>query len=311
MFYLCNKFLCNISFPLAGLYFIFLQVALLIISSYWILRHYRLGIVILPVTVFYCFVLFLTPVGLTWFERGQFDIYSALAILFFMFAVYEKKAYAFVVSGLFFSLKFTAIILFIQAFIIYLLFYRGKGSFKFFCLWMGTLLLTLAFFPRQLVFDSFLALFKFQNQSPAGVTLAGKMPYVYVGVLSILSVLGYLTALLLRKNEGAFLKTFLPYLTALLAFDLLMPVRGWEYRFLCFLGFVPMLIPWAMKYKDDHLYSSVFIFLFAVFLMTGLHAYRIFFVIPEKDIYFTVIYVAYFVVIGIGSILKVCFKRSS
>ena len=121
LIFLLSKTLAHFVFPTAVLLHIASQVILLLAASYFVLRYYGLGIFILPVSLIYFMVLFLTPVGLSWFERGKFEIYPAISILLFMFAVYENKWYLFL-AALFASIKWTVMPFFAQAFPIYLLF---------------------------------------------------------------------------------------------------------------------------------------------------------------------------------------------
>ncbi|MBF0331955.1 MAG: hypothetical protein HQL17_08495 [Candidatus Omnitrophica bacterium] len=309
LFYMCNRLFCGISFPQAALCFIFLQVAILLISSFWILRYYRLGVLIVPTAVLYFFLLFLTPVGLTWFERGQFDIYPALSILFFMFAVYESKGYAFVLSAFFASLKWVAPLFFLQAFIAYLFLFHARRSWGYFGLFMGTILLTLIVFPYDLIYSYFQCLLEYQKISPlpSNISLINKIPSLVQSVLIILSSGAYVLALFQCKEKGIFFKTFLPYATGLLALNILMMSRPWEYKALCFLGFVPMIVPWAMKFTNSYVYRVVFLVAFGLFLMIVFRTYGLFMPLPIGAEVITTIYLAYFM--GIVT-LSVLFIRS-
>ena len=123
-------------------------------------------------------------------------------------------------------------------------------------------------------------------------------------LLLIISLLIYLIFLSMCKNKTIFLKTFLPYMTGLLALDLLTISRAFEYRALCFLGFIPMLMPWMIKYKNNAFYVILFILAFALFTITAFHGYGLFSTIDIKEQYFTAFYLAYF--IGITT-LTICF----
>lgn len=210
LFYLYKKIFSDMPFAQAALSYIFLQVLILIISSYWVLRYYRLGIMIIPVSVLYFFILFLTPVGLGWFERGQFDIYSGVAILFLMFAIYESKSYAFVLSAFFASLKFSAILFILQAFVIYLIFFRNPKALKSFILFVSVVLLTFIFFPVSLIKSYLVCCIEFNNASHFvdGISLQRIMPFWSIKYVPILGLSCYFLILFLKKKEPVFFKTF-------------------------------------------------------------------------------------------------------
>jgi len=306
-FFLCNKFLGKLPFGQAALSFLFLQIILLFISSFLVLRYYRLGLIMIPLTVVYSYLLFLTPVGLSWFERGQFDIFPALSILFFMFAVYESKGYAFVLSALFASFKWTACLFFVQGFIIYLVYCFDLKSLKHFSIFAGVLLLTLVFSPYKLILNSFLALYKFQRLSPMGPTLTNRLPAESIYLLLILSLLGYLVILLMCHHKKIFLKTFLPYMTGLLALDLIIISRAFEYRALCFIGFLPMLLPWIIKFKNISFYKIFFVFTFSLFIIAAFHGVSSNLSIYMTDENLTTIYLAYFIMISVLPIFFIAY----
>ena len=306
IFYVFNKLFCNLPFAQSVLCYLFLQVAILIVSSYWILRYYQLGEMILPVSVFYCFILFLTPVGLTWFERGQVEIYSAVSILFFMFAVYERKSYAFLLAAFFGSLKFANAFFFFQAFFCLLILFRDIKTVRFLGIFIGIILLTFIFFPMDLISSYLNCCYKYQLlRETQGISLIGRTPFMGVVPILIFSLLIYPLSLLIRNRntQKVFFETFLPYMTALAAFDLLIPRIAYEYRTLCLLGFVPVLIPWLVKYKGNYIYKTVFISCFALFMLFAFHSYSIFLNIPTTSGCFIYVYMIYFLVITIFSVL--------
>ncbi|MBF0512008.1 MAG: DUF2029 domain-containing protein, partial [Candidatus Omnitrophica bacterium] len=148
--YLYNKTFCHLPFPRSALLHLLFQVFLLMIGTLFVYRYYRLDILILPTLVLYAVLIGLTPVGLSWFERGQFDIYPAVAILFFVFGVTESKWYAFVLSALVASLKWNMIPFFVEGFVFYLLFYGDKRRFQFLGVFLGIIAVSVILFPQYM-----------------------------------------------------------------------------------------------------------------------------------------------------------------
>jgi len=258
----------------------------------------------LPVALSYFIILFLTPVGLSWIERGQSDLYSALAILFFMFAVYESKAYAFILSAFFVSLKPTISPLFIQAFILYLLIDFNFKKLLFFFLFTATVLATLLLFPQYST--AFLTLvYKTRLSLVEGITLVRRMPDIVVFLIPIFSLLVYLIPLCLNPQKHIFLKTFLPYSTGLVAINILLTFTSWEYRMISLLGFFPMAIAWVNFYSRDRIYTKEFISLLLIFLFIATHGFWIISAIAPKWEYFIASYMAYYLAIAVISISRI------
>lgn len=305
--YLYNKTLCHFLYPQAVILHLFLQIFLLLSASYYVLNYYRLNFMALPVTLIYFIVLFLTPVGLAWAERGQFDIYTALAILFFMFAVYESNAYAFILAAFFASLKPTIAPFFVQAFIVYLLIDFNHKKLLFFFLFAAVILINLLFFPHySILFLTAVYTIRFWSQ---GLTLVNRMPSIIILFIPIISLLVYLIPLGLKAQKHISLKTFLPYATGLVTIDILLTPISWEYRTLCLLGFIPMAIAWFFHYCRDILYRREFILLFLLFLFVSFHCFWFLSsastMWSPKPEYFIASYIAYYLAIAVISISRI------
>ena len=54
------------------------------------------------------FCLFLTPVGLSWFERGQFSLYVSLSYLWLVLGLVNRNGYYIFLSALFAYVKWTS-----------------------------------------------------------------------------------------------------------------------------------------------------------------------------------------------------------
>jgi len=283
-------------------YVIFLILMLLLSASYYVLSYYRLSFMAIPVSLIYLIIIFLTPVGLTWVERGQCDIYPALAILFFMFAVYESKASAFILAAFFASLKLTIAPFFIQAFILYLLIDFNYKKLFFFFLFAAVILTTLLIFPQYSI--AFLTSV-FSVPFVEGITLVNRMPHIVILLIPFLSLLVYLIPLYLSPRKDLFLKTFLPYSTGLVAIGVLLPPTSWEYRTICFLGFIPMVIAWLNRYSWDKIYTREFISLFLLFLVVTFHGFWFISAIRPAWEYFIASYIAFYLAIAVISISRI------
>ena len=302
--WLYHHSLCHMGFPQAILWHLGIQITLLLSASFFILKYYRLSFMFLPVAVSYFVMLFLTPVGLAWVERGQADIYSALAILFLMFAVYESKTYAFILAAFFISIKPTIAPLFVQTLIIYLLINFNYKKLFDFSLFTLIVLMAMFCFPQYSI-HYWILVYKARLWLLEGITLVGRMPDTVVFLIPIVSLLAYLIPLYFVRGKDIFLKTFLPYATGLAAVNILLTYSSWEYRTISFLGFIPMVIAWAKAYASDKLYKREFLNLFILFLFVALHGFWVIREVAPKQEYFIASYLAYYLAVAAISLLRI------
>ena len=306
--YLYNKTFCKFPFAQAALLHLSFQIVVLLGATYFVLRHYRLSIMVIPVTIVYFIILFLTPVGLSWFERGQFDIYPALAILFYMFAVDTSQGSMFAMSAFFASLKGTVFPFFIPAFIMYLLFKPSFKKLKFFLIFTSVILAAMLFFPYCWK-SCLLANYQYQNSYIGGITLVNKIPRWALYIIPLMSALIYLIPLFLNKRTSSFPRTYLPYMTGVGALSILLASLSYEFRAICLIGFLPMVIRWAIKYKQDQPYQIGCIVLFVLFLFTVFHGYWIIDKMDLDEGTIINIYLLYFVSITTASVFNIFSKK--
>lgn len=304
VYYAYGKIIGDASFDNSVLVHLLIQVILLMTITFFILRYYNLYYLIFPIILIYLILLFLTPVGLSWFERGQFDLYPALAIMLFLFAVYESKAYAFGLSAFFASMKWTAALFFVSAFLIYLIFSDEKRKFWFFGIFSGVFALSLIVFPNYSI--KYLAnLSSLQGNYVEGITLVNRMPMTIIFLLPIIALIFYVIFLFLTKDRKyIFLNTFLPFMSGIAVFGLLMPSITWEYRLVSFIGFIAMAFVWCVKYSNDRVLRTEFILTFAVFLIGGFHCFWILGISNPKMEYMILVYLAYFIAMTIFTLLR-------
>jgi len=304
LYYIYRHTFCHFTFGEAALWHLLSQILLLFLSTYFILRYYHLRLMFLPLTVTYSALLFFTPLGLSELERGQFDIYSALSILWFLFAFYERKNYAFVLAALFASLKWTSAPFFFQAFLIYLLVGKNKSRFKFFALFTGTFLLTLILFPQHIT-NYLSSLYNTQIFHQEGdISLVDKTSPLLLYLLPSLSPLLYALSLIFNKRDNIFLLTFLPFMSALAVLDLLIPSSTYQYRAIYLLGFLPMTLVWMLRLENDSTYQTLFIFLFVTFIFFVFHCLWMIKAIEFKAEYCIPIYLAFYFIVASISLLK-------
>ncbi|MBF0512007.1 MAG: hypothetical protein HQL13_06740, partial [Candidatus Omnitrophica bacterium] len=87
------------------------------------------------------------------------------------------------------------------------------------------------------------------------------------------TLLVYALPLAFYRQRKDFLFTLLPYLTCLVPVHMLVCSVNYEYRALCLLGFLPMLMPWLIKFYQEREYVVTFMCLFIIFLFFAFHGF--------------------------------------
>ena len=102
--------LTGLDFPSSVLASNFLQILAFILASFYYLKNgFASVFAIIGGMIGAGFFLFCTPVGATWFERSQTDLYMASAFLIFLKSLRDGKVKDFVLAGLLASLKWTSL----------------------------------------------------------------------------------------------------------------------------------------------------------------------------------------------------------
>lgn len=275
--FLCALSICRLSYGYAGVVHIFAQLFffgvgfVIAFKEMQILRY-------LPSALFVLIIcLFLTPAGLSWFERGQFSLYVALSYLWLFLAVLkERKDYA-VFSALFAFIKWTSLPYLALFFCVYLLtvdnlkeFRKRAGLFVFFVL---TVELMLLFFPKNSIL--FLAgLVSQEMYAPAfGISLTMILPRLAVKLLPVLLILlGYLLA----RRKGNSVVELVPYFTGSVIILLTFPAIAFEYNILSVFGLIPVVIFWSKLPRTDGLFSNMLLYSFLLFIILASFSISIF-----------------------------------
>jgi hypothetical protein len=206
----------------------------------------KIGKYILPGVLFVNLFLFLTPAGLSWFERGQFSLYIGAAILLMILGFIKKKPILVIFSALFAFNKWTS---FPTLFVIFSTAILGSKSLaegkKNFFIGGAFLLVVFALtflFPAQSM--DFLKGILQQERfaTPGGVSLAKVLPVWIEKLLPIpLIILGYFH---FKINQNIVERT-IPFLAGAAVLMLIYPTLAYEYNLPSLLGFIPLLVYWT------------------------------------------------------------------
>ena len=249
--FLCSITLCRLDYGIASLLHMAIQTLLFYFVLIYSFITLKLEKELLPGLFLVNSLLFLTPIGLSWFERGQFSLYVGTSYLLMILGFIKKKNALILVSALFAFIKWTSFpyisVVLVAAFLNSKSLLEAKRT----LLLAGAFLLiiiTLTFtFPAQSM-DFLKGLYQQERFSvPGGISLAKVLPVWIVKFLPIPVIfVGWLHA---RMNRKDFLRS-MPFLAGSAVLMLTYPTLAYEYNLPSLLGFIPLFIFWT-KLPDD------------------------------------------------------------
>lgn len=247
--------LCRLPYGYASLLHVLIQLNLLYLSFAYCFRILQIRSYFFPSLLVTNIILFLTPVGLSWFERGQFSIYVTLAYLWLFLGILKRNPYHLFLSALFAFIKWTS---FPMIFIVIALWLinvaitvRDRSELKTTLLLAALLPLTIAVLTLFEIeaMPSFLQGLYIQEQTrkPLGLSIAILVPRYFAKSIPFLLVA--LGSLLIwwKNNTNYFL--FMPYLCAAGILSVTYPTLSFDYSTPCLLCFIPLLAYWAELIK--------------------------------------------------------------
>jgi hypothetical protein len=217
--YLCSITICKFDYGIASLLHIAIQCLffyLVFIISFKVLKIENL---ILPGLLLANIYLFLTPAGLSWFERGQFSVYIGTGYLLLFMGFIKRNPLLVLMSILFAFIKWTSFPYILVVFCVYILNSKNQERFS----------------------------------SPGGVSLTNFLPVWIVKIMPIpLIILGFLHV---KINNHAIERT-IPFMAGAGIIMLTYPTLAFEYNLPSLLGFIPLIFYWA-KLPDNPMNAPV------------------------------------------------------
>lgn len=276
---ICAYTLCLLPYGQASLVHLALQTILFIASFVYTFSVLNLRKYLLPALLLLNICLFLTPVGLSFYERGQLTLYVGLCYLWLMLAlVTGKRRYA-IVSALFGFVKWVAFPFVFVSVAVALLISKNVRELKqrvisagLFALLITLLLLTLPvnanFFVQGLVKQELGMV-----SIAMGNALVRIMPlHVVKSVPFFLIVIGFVS----RFSGNRPLPYLIPFFAGAATILVTYPTFAFDYSVPYLAAFIPFLIYWAKLPGVDRVIGWSVQGLFYVFLPLASFAQFIF-----------------------------------
>jgi hypothetical protein len=267
--FLCRVTLCNLDYGYASIFHMLIQLLLFYAFFIFAFKALNVDMNLWPGLLLANICLFLTPVGLAWFERGQFSLYVAISYLLVILGLFKRNFFLVILSALFAYIKWTSFPYIFVVISLFLLNSKNRIELKQNTLLVSAFLIPILFllllFPAKSYY--FLAGLYYQERyaTPEGVSLALILPTEMVKALPLLMViLGYFH---IKASQNVFNQT-LPYLLGSAIALLTYPTVAFEYSVSSLLCFIPLTLYWANlpnvqmnKARREFVKYSFFLFL--------------------------------------------------
>jgi len=246
--YLCAITICRFDYGYAAFLHMLLQLVFFYISFYFAFRRLGQERYFLPALLLVNFCLFLTPVGITWFERGQFSLYVALAYLWLGVGLHARDGRFILLAAVFAFIKWTSLPYLFIILAINIIASKDRRGFTRAVLYAGIfagifLLFSAPFYNASKYFLA--GLYKQElNLEPQGLSLMLLLPRVLVKALPVALIgLGWLAA---RRVENSPL-LLAPFYAGAAMLLITYPTVAYDYSVPVLFAFIPLLLVWTRQ----------------------------------------------------------------
>lgn len=273
---LCSQTLSRLDYGVACLIHLAVQVVLLWASFAYVFFRFGLRKYLLPALLLINVCLFLTPVGLSWLERGQFSLYVALCYLWMTLAVATGERRCAMLGALFGFVKWTAFPFIFVVLMVCLLQKESRLEFKerlfLSATCGGTILLLFFSLPVDGIFFLKGLLGQELTLTPSGLTLLMILPKVAVKTMPLFLVsVGCAIGVASRLQ----VRYLIPFFAGAAVILTMYPTLAYDYSVPCLTAFIPCMAYWAHLPGIDRFLGVSTQSLFVLFLLVSSYAYGV------------------------------------
>ena len=292
----CSLSFCKFEYGFASFLHILIQMLLFFVSFIYAFKVLQIEKDLFPVILLVNFCLFLTPVGLSWFERGQFSLYVSLSYLWLFLGLFNRNGYYIFLSALFAYVKWTS---FPFIFLVVLLWLLNSRSIK----ELRYSVSLASVFPLMVIFlfllyvdygtHFLIGLFDQEiTYEPQGLSLMKLFPRFMVKIFPfLLVILGYLN---IRRYKNKFL-FLIPYFMGSGIILTIYPTLAYDYSVPCLFCFLPLVIYWEKCFNVNGDFRNCLIkYLFFLFIIIA--SFSVFvseFIVIYGYILFSIIFILF------------------
>ena len=244
--YLCAISICNLNYGRAAFLHMLIQLALFYLSLFYAIKILDLKKYLLPSVLLVNYFLFLTPVGISWFERGQFSLYVASAYLWLILGLRACNPFLILLSACFSFVKWTSLpFIFVLLAVNILGNVRNTKELKHAFLSAGIFAAVFVLFSLPFISPTKFYLIGLYQQELTyeanGISLMVFLPRTLVKALPFLLIgLGWLAVRRLKEPM-----LLIPYFTGAAILLITYPTIAIDYSTPVLMGFIPLLFAWV------------------------------------------------------------------
>jgi hypothetical protein len=244
--FICSLSICKLDYGYASFAHMLIQIILFYLFFVFAFKILKMEEDMTNGVFIATLVLFVTPAGLGWLERGQFSLYVCLAYLLLILGLMKKNSLLIVASALFAYIKWTSLPFLFVIIVVHLSSSKDRKEFiknsnMALIYLLIILFLSLAFRSRFIHFIEGLLLQE-AYEEPSGISMTLLLPVWVVKGFPLVSIFwGYLC--LVRNNRN--FDKLIPFLTGTGILMLTYPTVAFEYNIPTLLCFIPLIFYWA------------------------------------------------------------------
>jgi hypothetical protein len=247
MLFMYKNSICHLEYKYSAVFSSNLQILLLLMS---ILLIFRSKIKYAIVTLLFIInLIFISPIALSWYERGQFDLYIALSYIWLLNGFQKDSKVSFIVAAFFAGFKLTALPALFIVFCLYFFFKGGKN------VYINSLIFIVAFILPFLPFSNqilpFFTMIKNYEISthPVGISLLcffnnpSNFIIILIKLLPVIILIFYSVLFSFNRNikNEVLNKSIIIFIFALVVLMSLYGTNNHSYRIIVLVSFIPYL----------------------------------------------------------------------
>lgn len=235
---------CRLQYGYASFLNILLQLFLFYFSLFYVLKKLNISKYFLGLLLISNIILFFTPVGLSWFERGQFSLFVATSYLWLIIGIIKSNRFYVLTSALFAFIKWTSFPFIFVVFILSFLNAKNYYDFKKQILNAVVFSITIILLFSLLFFEGINFLHGIIEQekdfTPQELSLSIIIPISSINIIQVSTCI-FIGYVLILKYKSHFLE-LIPYIVAVSIILLTYPTLSHDYSVPSMLGLLPFQI---------------------------------------------------------------------
>lgn len=272
--YFYSKTLAKISYGWASFIHLFGQIILFYLSIICTFKILGLKRGKIEVLLFIPIVLFATPSGLAWFERGQFSLFVASAYLWSINGIVTRKNLYFFIAALFAFFKWTSLVFISMTFLFFLLhrlfdfkknkWLLGQTVLNYAVFSFVFLLLFFLFYEESLLFLE-IAFTQEHFFVPTSMSILNVLPEKFFKYLFVLLLCGIPVVIFFKVKSVE--KWGAPVLVSFCLYSSIHPTLSFDYSIPYLLGLIPYFMYFVKNQSEQKVsFGGAYYFLVAFLL---------------------------------------------